>query len=80
MLFSTLSPAQVLSKSNSGLTNPETIQVTGHASGSVPFQNLSSLSAQDVDGDGKVDLLVSGLDPQPRVLYCGSTSIPATDA
>jgi hypothetical protein len=63
VLVSTLTPGQVLTKSNSGLTTGEAIQVTGHASGSVPFQSLSSLSAQDVNGDGKVDLLVTGPDP-----------------
>jgi hypothetical protein len=63
VLFSTLSLAQVLSKDNSGLGTPETIQVIGHASGSVPFQTITSLSAQDVNGDGKMDLLVSGADP-----------------
>ena len=63
VLFSTSSPAQVLFKDNSGLGTPETIQVIGHASGSVPFQTITSLSAQDVNGDGKMDLLVSGADP-----------------
>src|ERR1019366_1359635 len=63
VLFSTWSLAQVLSKDNSGLGTPETIQVIGHASGGVPFQTITSLSAQDVNGDGKMDLLVSGADP-----------------
>src|SRR3954451_2553279 len=63
VLISTVSPSQVLSKADSGLTNPETIQITGHASGNVPFQMVSALSAQDVDGDGKFDVLVTGPDP-----------------
>ena len=62
-MFSTFSTSQVLTKTNSGFATPETIQVTGHSNGNLPFSNLSSLSAQDVNGDGKIDLLVTGPDP-----------------
>ena len=55
--------AQVLSRANSGFTTPEAYLVlTNGKTGSVPFSGfLSSLSAQDVDGDGKIDFLVTGI-------------------
>jgi len=48
--------AQVLTKANAGLTTPELIQMGNNTSGVVA-------SAQDEDGDGKVDLLVNFLSP-----------------
>jgi hypothetical protein len=48
--------AQVLTKANTGLTTPELIQMGNNTSGIVA-------SAQDADGDGKVDLLVNFLGP-----------------
>ena len=63
IVFSSLATAQVLTKTNSGFNTPEAIQVIAHANGRVPFGDLSSLSAQDVNGDGKMDLLVTGPDP-----------------
>ena len=50
--------AQVLTKPNSGLTTAEGIQIanTNQPLGP-PNYNLSFLSAQDVDGDGKLDLI-----------------------
>src|ERR1035437_8162164 len=48
--------AQVLTKANAGLTTPELIQMGDGTSGIVA-------SAQDADGDGKVDLLVNFVSP-----------------
>jgi hypothetical protein len=55
--------AQILSRDYSGFTTPEAYQVlTNGKTSPVPFDGfLSSLSAQDVDGDGKIDLLVTGI-------------------
>ncbi len=63
ILLSSLATAQVLTKINSGFNTPEAIPMIAHANGSVPFVDLSSLSAQDVNGDGKMDLLATGTDP-----------------
>jgi hypothetical protein len=63
VLFSTSITAQVLSRTNSGFNTPEAIQVIGHTESRVAFQDISSLSPQDVNGDGKMDLLVTGRDP-----------------
>ena len=75
---STLVTAQILSKPDSGFTTPETIQVTGHANGSLPFPNISSLSSQDVNGDGKTDLLVTGPDPASSSLALTTTLLRNT--
>jgi hypothetical protein len=63
VLLSTLATAQVLTKSDAGLTTPEFIQVLGRSTGNVPLPSLITLSAYDVNGDGKVDILASGSDP-----------------
>jgi FG-GAP-like repeat/FG-GAP repeat len=55
--------AQVLSRDYSGFTTPEAYLVMANGkSGPVSFNPfLSGLSAQDVDGDGKIDFLVTGI-------------------
>ena len=55
--------AQILNRTYPGITIPETFlaQSNGKA-GVVSFDGfLNSLSAQDIDGDGKIDLLVNGI-------------------
>lgn len=62
--------AQVLSQANSGFTTPEAylVQANGN-SGPVSFNPfLSGLSAQDVDGDGKIDFLVTGIPSDSNLL------------
>jgi len=60
--------SQVLTKTNSGFNTPESFQVTAvTANGGTPFIGLYSLSAQDVSGEGKIDLLASG--PNPTLNY-----------
>ena len=55
--------SQVLTRTNSGFNTPEYFQVTATTSG-IPFPGaITSLSAQDVAGAGKIDLLVSGPNP-----------------
>jgi hypothetical protein len=63
LLFTVSIDAQVLSSNYSGLTTPEAyLALSNGKTGPVPFNGfLSSLSAQDVDGDGKTDLLVTGI-------------------
>ena len=64
LLLSNISAqCQVLSRNYSGLTTPEAyLALSNGKTGPVPFNGfLSSLSAQDVDGDGKTDLLVTGI-------------------
>src|SRR3954451_5689875 len=59
-LFSTATTAQVLSRNYTGLTTPEAYLALSNGSG--PFHGfLSSLSPQDVDDDGRIDLLVTGI-------------------
>jgi hypothetical protein len=55
--------AQLLSRANSGFTTPEAYLVKANGTnGPVSFNPfLSGLSAQDVDGDGKIDFLVTGI-------------------
>jgi len=51
--------AQVVTRSNSGLTTGEAILVANSDEFFLsPYYDLSFISAQDVDGDGKADLLV----------------------
>ncbi len=53
--------AQVLTRPNAGFNTAEAIQVfSTDTTQNPPYFLLSSLSAQDVDGDGKTDLLVTG--------------------
>src|ERR1700739_272801 len=73
VFVSALATAQVLTKSNSGLTTPEYVQVLAHSSGSIPLPYLTSLSAQDVNGDGKPDLLTTGIDPLSNPVAITST-------
>lgn len=78
LLIEGFATAQVLSKADSGFTAPEAIQVIGHANGSLIFQGLSSLSAQDVNGDGRTDLLVTGQDPASSAPSLTTTLLRST--
>jgi FG-GAP-like repeat/FG-GAP repeat len=67
--------AQVITRSNSGLTTGEAILVANVDQFQIsPFYELSFISAQDVDGNGKLDLLVgvpgsnNSLPPETRLL------------
>ncbi len=57
------SDAQILNRTYPGITTPEAYLAQSNGkNGPVPFDGfLNSLSAQDVDGDGRIDLLVNGI-------------------
>ncbi len=63
MLANSSAEGQILSRDYSGFTTPEAYRVMAEGkSGPVSFDPfLSGLSAQDVDGDGKIDFLVTGI-------------------